>query len=75
MFRAGIPQPELQYAVADENGELIGLVDFAWPEFGVIVEFDGKAKYSEAFFAYHDRNEVFDPILSARHATITSESS
>ena len=35
----------------------------------------GKAKYSEAFFAYHDRNEVFDPILSARHATITSESS
>jgi hypothetical protein len=39
------------------------------------VRHGGKAKYSEEFFAYHDRNEVFDPILSARDATISLETS
>ena len=46
MFWAhGIPKPELQWEVYDENGDLIGIADFAWPEHGVLGEFDGRAKY------------------------------
>ncbi|MDP3968131.1 MAG: type IV toxin-antitoxin system AbiEi family antitoxin domain-containing protein [Nocardioides sp.] len=41
----GLPTPVLQYAVHDHRGRLIGTVDFAWPELGVIVEFDGLTKY------------------------------
>jgi hypothetical protein len=39
------------------------------------VRHGGKAKYSKEFFAYHDRNEVFDPILSARDVKISPEAS
>ncbi len=33
------------YEVFDSAGRLIARVDFAWPEFGVFLEFDGKEKY------------------------------
>ena len=45
-YRHGIPKPELQWPVCDEHGELIGYADFAWPSYGVLGEFDGKAKYT-----------------------------
>lgn len=44
-WRAGLPRPEPQFEVHDENGVLIGRVDFAWPEYGVFLEFDGREKY------------------------------
>ncbi len=44
-FRQGLPRPEPQFEIFDLNGELAGRVDFAWPEYGVIVEFDGAEKY------------------------------
>ncbi|GAA1763637.1 type IV toxin-antitoxin system AbiEi family antitoxin domain-containing protein [Nocardioides hankookensis] len=47
--RHGIPAPVPQYEVHDEDGELIGRLDFAWPELGVWVEFDGKVKYQKPF--------------------------
>lgn len=46
--RAGIPRPVLQFEVRDRRGLLLGFTDFAWPELGVIIEFDGRTKY-EAF--------------------------
>ena len=46
-FRFGLPKPELQYEVRDSSGHLIGYVDLAWPELGVLIEFDGKEKYSK----------------------------
>lgn len=46
-FREGLPMPEPQYEVRDENGDLVGRVDFAWPELGVFLEFDGKVKYEK----------------------------
>jgi hypothetical protein len=46
-FRHGLPLPILQYEVRDARGQLIGICDFAWPEYGVIGEFDGKVKYGE----------------------------
>jgi hypothetical protein len=40
----GVPKPELQYVVHD-HGEVVGIADFAWPEHGLIGEFDGRVKY------------------------------
>ena len=40
----GLPAPVLQHAFYDSDG-FIGRTDFFWPEYGVIGEFDGDAKY------------------------------
>lgn len=45
LFAHGLPVPELQYKIRDEFGNVIAEVDFAWPELGVFLEFDGKVKY------------------------------
>ena len=44
-YKQGLPSPELQYHVYDDNGRLIGIADFAWPKHKLLGEFDGKAKY------------------------------
>ena len=43
-WSAGLPMPKVQYVVSDA-GRTVGICDFAWPEHGLIVEFDGKEKY------------------------------
>ena len=45
MWRQHLPEPELQFEVRDEWGRLLGITDFAWPEYGVLGEFDGMEKY------------------------------
>ena len=47
LWAHGLPMPELQYEVRDPRGRLIARVDFAWPEHGVFLEFDGKVKYEK----------------------------
>jgi hypothetical protein len=32
--------------VYDERGNLVAVLDFAWPELGVFLEFDGQIKYN-----------------------------
>ena len=47
LFRVlGLPAPLLQQSFHDSEG-FIARTDFFWPEFGVIGEFDGDAKYLE----------------------------
>ena len=41
----GLPEPELQFEVRNEMGFVVGVADMAWPEHGVLGEFDGKVKY------------------------------
>ena len=41
----GLPAPELQFHVYDERGNLVGITDFAWPDYRLLGEFDGKVKY------------------------------
>jgi len=41
----GLPEPQLQVAIHDEDG-LIGFADMAWPELGVVGEADGFGKYN-----------------------------
>ncbi|MFD5869072.1 hypothetical protein ACFWGD_10755 [Corynebacterium sp. NPDC060344] len=44
--QAGLPEPLQQVEIVDEAGEFVAKVDFFWPEFGIIVEFDGDVKLS-----------------------------
>ena len=47
ILAAGLPAPRPQVEFCDENGEYITQSDFYWPEFGVVGEADGAAKYDE----------------------------
>jgi hypothetical protein len=44
-YKQGLPPPVLQFEVYDENGVLVGVTDFAWPDHRLLGEFDGKVKY------------------------------
>ena len=41
LHEAGLPMPDLQPDIADENGWFIGRADFVWRDRKVLVEFDG----------------------------------
>jgi hypothetical protein len=45
MHRAGLPAPELQLDVLDDDGRWLGRSDFAWRRGRVLGEFDGQVKY------------------------------
>ncbi len=40
-----LPRPVPQVEIKDERGWLVGRVDFAWPDLGVFLEFQGREKY------------------------------
>ena len=46
MWAGGLPAPLLQYEIYDRS-VLVGVTDFAWPELGLLGEFDGKVKYGK----------------------------
>lgn len=49
MREQGIPTPELQHEIFDDNGLLVARTDFAWPQLRTLGEFDGLVKYSGQF--------------------------
>ncbi|TWD73169.1 putative AbiEi antitoxin of type IV toxin-antitoxin system [Kribbella amoyensis] len=42
----GLPEPTLQAEIRDDLGRLVGRVDFLLDQWSVVVEFDGRIKYS-----------------------------
>jgi len=42
---AGLPEPAVQFEV-HERGKLIGRVDFAYPEHGIVIEVDGEERHT-----------------------------
>lgn len=56
MHRAGFTAPVLQQEFRDAEGSM--WVDFWWPEIQVVVEFDGKMKYTRAEFTGGDPGDV-----------------
>lgn len=44
-WKTGIPKPEIQFEVRDVEGVLRGTSDWAWPDEGLLGEFDGRLKY------------------------------
>lgn len=47
LYRAGFPRPIPQFEVWDRNGRLVARLDFAIPQLGIWIEFDGKVKYEK----------------------------
>jgi hypothetical protein len=47
MPHIGVPAPELQAHIFDENDLFIARTDFYWDEFGVVGEADGRSKYAD----------------------------
>ena len=47
LIDVGLPTPELQVVVRDRAGAFLGRVDLAYPDFGLIIEFDGEVKYRD----------------------------
>lgn len=43
--QAGLPAPETQFEVRDQNGRLIARCDFGWSGRRLVGEFDGRSKY------------------------------
>jgi hypothetical protein len=54
MIDGGLPLPELQYEIADLGGRL-WRVDFAWPDRGVVAEYDSIAWHSDPAAMLRDR--------------------
>lgn len=46
-YQQSLPMPTPQVEIFDGSGQLVARVDFAWPELGVFLEFDGKVKYEK----------------------------
>lgn len=54
-----LPRPTPQVTIRDETGFPFARVDFAWPEYGVFLEFDGKIKYE----LFRREGETLDEFL------------
>jgi Protein of unknown function (DUF559) len=51
--RAGLPEPVTQYEVRDGD-EFVARVDFAYPDFGVVIEVDGEERHTGRSPRKHD---------------------
>jgi hypothetical protein len=63
ILNAGLPTPECQYPVRDESGRVVYRVDFAWPELGLFLEFDGRVKYEKLL---QPRQRASDVVLAEK---------
>lgn len=52
----GLPTPVQQFKVRNEWNEMLGIADFAWPDLGVLGEYDGEGKYLE--LAHRDESPM-----------------
>lgn len=62
-WRHGIPAPEPQWRLVDEQGRLVARLDFAWPELQCWMEFDGRGKYVKLV---RDGESVVDVVLKEK---------
>jgi hypothetical protein len=59
-WRNGVPAPVPQWSVYDGRGQPVARLDFAWPEFKVWLEFDGREKYLKFL---NEGESVVDAVL------------
>ncbi len=60
LIGTGKPAPVPNYEIRDAYGNVLWRVDFAWPELGVFLEFDGKVKYRKFL---KEGEDVTDAVL------------
>jgi hypothetical protein len=58
LHRMGIPQPELQFEVVDQQAGRVAFSDFGWPAERTLGEFDGKIKYGRLVRSDQTAGEV-----------------
>jgi hypothetical protein len=63
-WRQHLPAPETQCAIPGEHGNVVARLDFAWPEYGVYGEFDGKIKYSALL---REGQSASDVVVAEKH--------
>lgn len=56
--RFNLPPAVAQYEIRTADGTLIARVDFAWPELGVFLEFDGLVKYRQPYDTARTASDV-----------------
>jgi hypothetical protein len=57
-MQCGLPAPQPQFEVFDNDARFVGRVDFAWPALRTIGEFDGKIKYGRSLREVQDSHDV-----------------
>jgi hypothetical protein len=64
MGRLGVPRPEPQMLILDEDLRVVARADFYWDEFGVVGEADGRSKYDsrEILTAEKTRQELLEDL-------------
>lgn len=60
LYRGGVPKPQPQYELRTDRGDVVARLDFAWPQLGVWLEFDGRQKYVKYL---RDDETVVDVVL------------
>ena len=66
-YRSSLPMPVPQFEVKDANGRVVARVDFAWPQHGVFLEFDGRVKYEKLL---RDGERASDVVLRERNREV-----
>lgn len=65
---AGLPRPELEAVVRDDDGHPIAQVDLYWPAYGLVVELDGREYHFDSVSFERDRRR--DALLAGRGITV-----
>ncbi|SDL50899.1 type IV toxin-antitoxin system AbiEi family antitoxin domain-containing protein [Tessaracoccus oleiagri] len=64
LILAGLPAPQEQVEIFDEEGAFVARVDFLWPDHGVVGEVDGAAKYGDLL---EDGMTSQDAVMAEKH--------
>lgn len=54
LVRAGLPEPRINWPITNRHGAFLALGDLAYPDFRVLIEYDGGTHFGDDAQAYHD---------------------
>ena len=54
LVRAGLPEPRINWPITNRHGAFLALGDLAYPDFRVLIEYDGGTHFGDDARAYHD---------------------
>jgi len=63
-WRHSLPAPQPQWEIRDSTGLVVARLDFAWPELGAWLEFDGRQKYTRYL---REGESVSDAVFREKH--------
>ena len=71
---AGLPEPTVNHRVLDAEGQVVYRFDLSYPEYGLIIEYDGR-QHADSTEQWHhdlDRDEVLDDWQVRRLVVVSS---